>query len=263
MRKINIAKKLISLANHLKSKGLIKEADTVGNFAFKLNNDDPFGISDIGGNDDPPENDDDGGGDGGSDFLGRFIAKAKSLGYEEDFDDQDQMIVLEKFYETKNIAKEILDHYHIDIAIDPYDKSVGFGLKFFGQDEGDDIFVDAGYLSVFTPIDSEESLKYMVDVLMTLESNLKVIDIEEAYGELEKAEASGSSNIINFFFRDLNDNLSNKADDGEVKKDKCYHKVKSRYKKWPSAYASGALVKCRRDGAENWGEGGSKKKKKK
>jgi hypothetical protein len=47
------------------------------------------------------------------------------------------------------------------------------------------------------------------------------------------------------------------------KKDKCYYKVKSRYKKWPSAYASGALVKCREVGAANWGEGGSKKKKKK
>jgi len=37
------------------------------------------------------------------------------------------------------------------------------------------------------------------------------------------------------------------------KKDACYHKVKSRYKVWPSAYASGALVKCRRVGAKNWG----------
>ena len=36
-------------------------------------------------------------------------------------------------------------------------------------------------------------------------------------------------------------------------KDACYHKVKSRYKVWPSAYASGALVKCRKVGAANWG----------
>lgn len=39
----------------------------------------------------------------------------------------------------------------------------------------------------------------------------------------------------------------------EGKRDACYHKVKSRYKKWPSAYASGALVKCRKVGADNWG----------
>jgi hypothetical protein len=36
-------------------------------------------------------------------------------------------------------------------------------------------------------------------------------------------------------------------------KDACYHKVKSRYRVWPSAYASGALVKCRKVGAANWG----------
>jgi hypothetical protein len=39
----------------------------------------------------------------------------------------------------------------------------------------------------------------------------------------------------------------------KAKKDACYRKVKSRYKKWPSAYASGALVQCRKVGAKNWG----------
>ena len=37
------------------------------------------------------------------------------------------------------------------------------------------------------------------------------------------------------------------------KKDACYTKVKSRYDVWPSAYASGALVRCRKVGAANWG----------
>jgi len=37
------------------------------------------------------------------------------------------------------------------------------------------------------------------------------------------------------------------------KKDACYHKVKSRVKVWPSAYASGQLVQCRKAGAANWG----------
>ena len=37
------------------------------------------------------------------------------------------------------------------------------------------------------------------------------------------------------------------------KKDACYHKVKARYKVWPSAYASGALVQCRNKGAKNLG----------
>jgi hypothetical protein len=41
--------------------------------------------------------------------------------------------------------------------------------------------------------------------------------------------------------------------DLDEKQDACYHKVKSRYKVWPSAYASGALVQCRKKGAANWG----------
>ena len=44
------------------------------------------------------------------------------------------------------------------------------------------------------------------------------------------------------------------------KKDACYYKVKSRYSVWPSAYASGALVKCRKVGAKNWGKKSKKKK---
>ena len=46
------------------------------------------------------------------------------------------------------------------------------------------------------------------------------------------------------------------------KKDACYRKVKARYKVWPSAYASGALVQCRKVGAANWGNKSKKKKKK-
>jgi len=42
-------------------------------------------------------------------------------------------------------------------------------------------------------------------------------------------------------------------DEAAGEKDACYHKVKSRYKVWPSAYASGALVQCRKVGASNWG----------
>jgi hypothetical protein len=44
----------------------------------------------------------------------------------------------------------------------------------------------------------------------------------------------------------------------DEKQDACYRKVKSRYKVWPSAYASGALVQCRKKGAANWGNKGKK-----
>ena len=45
-------------------------------------------------------------------------------------------------------------------------------------------------------------------------------------------------------------------------KDACYYKVKARYKVFPSAYASGAIAKCRKVGAANYGKGGKKAKKK-
>ena len=50
-------------------------------------------------------------------------------------------------------------------------------------------------------------------------------------------------------------NVATKVKEQELdeKQDACYRKVKSRYKVWPSAYASGALVQCRKKGAANWG----------
>ena len=54
------------------------------------------------------------------------------------------------------------------------------------------------------------------------------------------------------------DEAKDKKGKGSGKKDACYHKVKSRYSVWPSAYASGALVKCRKAGADNWGNSSKK-----
>ena len=36
-------------------------------------------------------------------------------------------------------------------------------------------------------------------------------------------------------------------------KDACYHKVKAKFKVFPSAYAGGAIAKCRKVGAANYG----------
>jgi len=44
----------------------------------------------------------------------------------------------------------------------------------------------------------------------------------------------------------------------EGKKDACYHKIKASSKVWPSAYASGRLVQCRKAGAANYGKGKKK-----
>ena len=43
-------------------------------------------------------------------------------------------------------------------------------------------------------------------------------------------------------------------------KDACYHKVVARYGPKTSAYRSGAMAKCRKVGAANWGNKSKKKK---
>ena len=62
------------------------------------------------------------------------------------------------------------------------------------------------------------------------------------------------------WFAENNIEVGDEIDIEEGKKDACYHKVKSRYSVWPSAYASGALVKCRKVGAANWGNKSKTKK---
>jgi len=70
-------------------------------------------------------------------------------------------------------------------------------------------------------------------------------------GKLEDWE----ENIGKKVFGDDEDEDEDNEDCGEEQdeQDACYKKVKSRYDVWPSAYASGALVKCRKVGAKNWG----------
>ena len=63
---------------------------------------------------------------------------------------------------------------------------------------------------------------------------------------------SSQQSIIDALFE------ADKKGKGSGTKDACYHKVKSRYSVWPSAYASGALVKCRKKGAKNWGNSSKK-----
>ena len=59
----------------------------------------------------------------------------------------------------------------------------------------------------------------------------------------------------NYVRRSVDSSPASMAKGGKVKakKDACYYKVKARYKVWPSAYASGAIAKCRKVGAANWG----------
>jgi len=49
-------------------------------------------------------------------------------------------------------------------------------------------------------------------------------------------------------------NEADKKGKSSGKKDACYHKVKASASVWPSAYASGRLVQCRKKGAANYGK---------
>jgi len=51
---------------------------------------------------------------------------------------------------------------------------------------------------------------------------------------------------------------SDKKGKGSGKKDACYKKVKASASVWPSAYASGRLVQCRKKGAANYGNSSKK-----
>lgn len=51
---------------------------------------------------------------------------------------------------------------------------------------------------------------------------------------------------------DFTDSIVKKLQE-KTKKDACYKKVKASAKVWPSAYASGRLVQCRKKGASNYG----------
>lgn len=55
---------------------------------------------------------------------------------------------------------------------------------------------------------------------------------------------------------DFTDSIVKKLQE-KTKKDACYKKVKASAKVWPSAYASGRLVQCRKKGASNYGKSNS------
>ena len=67
--------------------------------------------------------------------------------------------------------------------------------------------------------------------------------------KIDKTPSLGGGLVVKYGLKKVNEVVM--AEEG--KKDACYKKVKSRYSVWPSAYASGALVKCRKVGAANWG----------
>ena len=84
------------------------------------------------------------------------------------------------------------------------------------------------------------------------------IDCNNPKGFSQKAHCAGRKKRENVMSSKLEELVGKpiteeQFDEAAGKKDACYRKVKARYDVWPSAYASGALVKCRKVGAANWG----------
>ena len=97
------------------------------------------------------------------------------------------------------------------------------------------------------------------DIIVTIDDDGSVEFMQPAEWEIEGDQeyleyVQDMLNEPSLWTTDLNEALTEEQfDEAAGEKDACYHKVKSRYKVWPSAYASGALVKCRKVGAKNWG----------
>ncbi len=72
----------------------------------------------------------------------------------------------------------------------------------------------------------------------------------KAVKNLKVPADSGNSSVDNYFNKEARE-VSNSP---MTKKDACYSKVVSRYGPKNSAYRSGAMAKCRKVGAANWGK---------
>ena len=121
---------------------------------------------------------------------------------------------------------------------------------------------NSGMLFIFD--EAEKQSFHMTETRIPLDIAFITHDgIIESIKQLEPLEetpvSSDSNDVIcalevnRGWFEQHNIEVGDEIDIEEGKKDACYHKVKSRYSVWPSAYASGALVKCRKVGAANWG----------
>ncbi len=126
-------------------------------------------------------------------------------------------------------------------------------LRDEGGAAGMDPFLDSNGIDA----DEEEikdALEAMDDVGQHEDGDYILDDDKEIIVNIVKEE------ILNLFLeKKKKRKKKKKKKKSSGKKDACYHKVKSRYKVWPSAYASGALVRCRKVGAKNWGNKSKKK----
>jgi len=161
--------------------------------------------------------------------------------------------VIDAEYEEDHEEYADKDYIHIDPEV------LRDILKDEGGAAGIDPFLDSG------DIDADEdeildALETMDDVGKHEYGDYILQDLESSSESPDKIIIKIIQEEISFVLEKRKKRKKKKKKKSSGKKDACYHKVKSRYSVWPSAYASGALVKCRKVGAKNWGNKSKKKK---
>ena len=124
--------------------------------------------------------------------------------------------------------------------------------------------INSGMLFIFEEVAEQsfhmtERLKIPLDIAFITEEG--IIESIKKLEPFDESSVASNGDVLcalevnRGWFAENNVEVGDEIDIEEAagEKDACYHKVKSRYSVWPSAYASGALVKCRKKGAANWG----------
>jgi len=155
-----------------------------------------------------------------------------------------------------NVKTEEFTTLPLQIEIPNNIRDFNLGLMF-----RESLDINSGMLFIFE--ESKRQSFHMTETKIPLDIAFISEDgIVESIKELEPYEKNPVSSdgevicaleVNRGWFVENNVEVGDQIDIEEGKKDACYHKVKSRYSVWPSAYASGALVKCRKKGAANWG----------
>ena len=177
----------------------------------------------------------------------------------------------------KNLMKNVPDEQHTTTTSESYidlplhveipksDGDFKLGLMF-----RESLDIDKGMLFIFEEVGQHsfhmKNTRIPLDIAFVKEdgtiesikeltpySNLPVYSDGEVLFAIEANRGWFTENNVEVGDEIVLGEAKDKKGKGSGTKDACYHKVKSRYSVWPSAYASGALVKCRKVGAANWG----------
>ena len=158
-------------------------------------------------------------------------------------------------------------HIEVPSSLDAFNAGLMFreslgencGMLFVFNESGEKSFhmknttipLDIAFINEDGVIETIKELEPLNESSITSDANV-LYALEVNRGWFEANNVNVGDKILNI------DEAKDKKGKGSGTKDACYHKVKSRYSVWPSAYASGALVKCRKVGAANWGNSSKK-----